>query len=397
MTYNRFRIVLLWLCGVLAAAQLGKVSALVPILMTRFGLNLPAAGLLVSLLEVGGAALGFVAGLALPVVGARRALLVGLGLMAVTGLVEATTGQASMLFVARGVEGLGYLFVVIAAPTMIVVATTPGRERDGAMVLWSTFVPVGSGIGSLFTGVAAGSLGTGGAMAAWAFAALAMIVAVARYPDAGVAMRHVALPAPAAWLLSAGFGCYTLCLCAVIALMPTFLHDRHGLDLVVASAIAGLVALAALPGSLLALAAIRVFSGAPDRLLALCSTALAVAACLSLLIFRVAAAPAAVVAALTLLLAGVARAMIFAKLPGFSGGVGAGDPRVASAQGLLTQFGALGALLGPPLGATLVDRQSWPALGAGVAFLVLALLASILGAERVHRRHVAIMARCPSL
>lgn len=385
MARPRSRIVLLWLCGVLAAAQLGKFSALAPALRDRFALDLPSAGLLISLLEVGGALLGFAAGMALPVIGARRALLTGLFLLTVTTGIEAAAATTTILFAARGVEGFGYLLVVIAAPTIILTAAAPGRERDAAMVLWSTFVPVGSGLGSIATGLVAGPLGTAGAVLLWAFAALAMIAAVAPYPAPDLGPRRAVLPAPAAWLLCAGFGCYTLFLCAVAGLMPSFLHDRRGVGIPQAGVIAGAVALSALPGSFLALLAIRSYAARPGRLMIVAGAALVIAAALSLLIFRADnAAVTASSAAAMLLLASIARAVIFARLPGFSGGDGAGDPRVASAQGLLTQFGALGALLGPPLGAASVRLWSWPTLGTIVAIVVLVRLSLMIGAERLH-------------
>jgi len=105
MPHPRIRTVLLWLCGVLAAAQLGKFSALAPALQARFGLDLPSLGLLISLLEVGGAAFGFVAGRALPRHGIDRALLSGLFLLVIATVIEATARTTPILFAARSVEG----------------------------------------------------------------------------------------------------------------------------------------------------------------------------------------------------------------------------------------------------------------------------------------------------
>jgi predicted MFS family arabinose efflux permease len=98
-------IIALWLLGVLAAAQLAKISIIAPLLQSRFGLSLPQTGLLISLLEVGGAMLGFVAGLALGRIGLRRCLLTGLILLTVSGLVEAMAPDIGALFVARALEG----------------------------------------------------------------------------------------------------------------------------------------------------------------------------------------------------------------------------------------------------------------------------------------------------
>ncbi len=386
MSGSQAKIMTFWLCGVLAAAQLGKVAALAPALGDRFRLGLPAAGLLISLLEVGGALLGFVAGLLLPAIGARRALRAGLALLAAMTVAEASATAAPLLFVARSLEGLGYLLVVVAAPTMIVAAAAPGRERDGAMVLWSTFVPVGSGLGNIVTGLTAAVFGTSGALLAWAVPAVVLLVWLQRHPVSNPASRRIALPAPAAWLLAVGFGCYTLSLCAVTGLMPIFLHDRQGVGLTAGGIVAGLVALSALPGSFLALAVVRSFADRPARLTRLVCAALVAAFPLAALIFWIDGATAvALIAATVLMLAGLARAVIFSRLPEASGGEGTGDARIAAAQGLLTQFGALGALLGPPLGAATVDRWSWPALGMIVAGGVLLLLLLIAGADRLHR------------
>ena len=75
-------------------------------LSSRFDLDLPEAGLLVSLVEVGGASLGFVAGMALAMIGAGRALVSGLVLLAVTTVIEAVAGHTSILFAARGLPAL---------------------------------------------------------------------------------------------------------------------------------------------------------------------------------------------------------------------------------------------------------------------------------------------------
>lgn len=64
-----------------------------------------------------------------------RGLCTGLVLLIVKTATGAAATAAPVLFAAQGVGGLGYLPVVIAAPTMIVAATASGRERDGAMVV----------------------------------------------------------------------------------------------------------------------------------------------------------------------------------------------------------------------------------------------------------------------
>src|SRR5690606_24280499 len=52
------------------------------------------------------------------------------------------SGGASSLVVARIVEGVGFLGVVVAAPTLIALFT-PARHTARAMAIWATFMPVG--------------------------------------------------------------------------------------------------------------------------------------------------------------------------------------------------------------------------------------------------------------
>jgi hypothetical protein len=59
---------------------------------------------------------------------------------------------------------------------------------------------------------------------------------------------------------------------------------------------------------------------------------------------------ACVFAIIALMVSGLVPPLMFARLPMLAGAHRAGDPRIAIANGLLTQFGAGGALLGPPWG-----------------------------------------------
>ena len=87
-----------YLTGLLAAAQLGKLSALAPLIAAELGLSLPTVALAVSLLQVGGATLGAAAGLLAQRLGLRRSLRWGLAALALSGL-----GGAG----AQGAVGLG--------------------------------------------------------------------------------------------------------------------------------------------------------------------------------------------------------------------------------------------------------------------------------------------------
>ncbi|WP_343529017.1 hypothetical protein [Sphingomonas sp.] len=72
---------------------------------------------------------------------------------------------------------------------------------------------------------------------------------------------------------------------------------------------------------------------------------------------------------------------MFARLPILAAAESPHDPRIASANGLLTQFGASGALIGPPLGGLIADEWGWTALGIVIAGLVIFMLAGVALSE----------------
>jgi MFS family permease len=383
------KIILLWLTGVLAAAQLAKLSALAPLLRTLFGMSLPKAGLLVSLLEAGGATFGFVIGLALSRIGSRRSLLTGLALLAAASCMEAFASDTQSLFIARAVEAVGYLLVVIAAPTMIVSLASDMATRSKALALWSTFVPVGVAVGSGITGLAISVVSLRFVLLLWAVIIAVNLLAAIRLDELQVGRRSVAMPPPAVWLLAAGFGCYTLFLCALTALLPSFFVARYGASLSNASLIAGGISLAALPGAVIAVRVIVRQEASFSRILLVAGTALLFAAVMAPFVYRIGGLTlSGLLAGFIVVLSGISRTILFTRMPVLSGATVAGDPRIAAANGLLTQFGAAGALIGPPLGALAADRFGWSGLGLLISITMLTLLVLLVSAERSAMRRL---------
>ena len=211
-------IILLWLVGVLAAAEFGKITPLVPILHDRLHLSLTAAGWLTSLLELGGGTCGIVAGLAISRLGAQLALTAGLSLLVVAGGAEALTeilhGPALPLFAGRVVESAGYLMIVIAAPSLIFHACRP-EDHAAALGLWATFVPVGIALGAFVSGLAVQAMDVGGALAIWPAIAAVLLVVWLRLKGPAIvpvtlSAQGLVLPGRPIWLLCIGFGAYTI-------------------------------------------------------------------------------------------------------------------------------------------------------------------------------------------
>ncbi|MDE1914765.1 MAG: hypothetical protein KGH96_01550, partial [Sphingomonadales bacterium] len=94
----------------------------------------------------------------------------------------------------------------------------------------------------------------------------------------------------------------------------------------------------------------------------------------------------ALLAIMAVMLSGLVSPILFARLPVQAGAETPEDARIATANGLITQFGAGGALIGPPLGGFIVAHWGWGALGYGAGGVVLAMLAMVLVAETLAGR-----------
>lgn len=398
MGNRRTFILILWLIGVLAAAQLAKIAVLATTLGDTFGLSIATTGLLISLLEVGGALFGLAAGVMLGRIGARRSLAAGLAILAATGIAEAYASQAPALLAARAAEGIGYLLVVIAAPTLIA-ATASERDRAPALSLWSTFVAVGMAVGSVLTGAVFATFGLRGTLLLWSLFSGLAIVAVLRLPVVGPSRRQtLVLPSAAAWIATFGFGLYTSFICALTMLFPSFLIEQARVSPSVAGIATGVVALGSVPGAAVAIALARLGWLDHSRIIAIVSGTLFAAAAAAMQVFVTKSAPNSILwmsAAGALWISfssGIASSIVFGRLPTLAGARPANDPRIALANGLITQFGASGALLGPPIGGLVVLNWGWNGLGLFVAAVALGTLCAMVAAELVAARAVACRA-----
>lgn len=395
MGNGRTFILILWLIGVLAAAQLAKIAVLAARLADTFGLSIATTGLLISLLEVGGALFGLAAGVALGWIGGRRSLVAGLAILAATGVAEAYASGATALLAARAAEGVGYLLVVIAAPTLIA-ATASDRDRASALSLWSTFVAVGMAVGSVVTGGAFATFGLRGALLLWPLLSAIAMVAVLRLPAAApVARQALALPRAAAWIATFGFGLYTSFVCALIMLFPSFLVEQARVSSSVAGIATGIVALGSVPGAAVAIAFARLRWLSRKRTIAIVSGTLFAAAVAAPQVFVAGSVPDSILwksaawAVWISFSSGIASPIVFGRLPMLAGARSATDPKIALANGLITQFGAGGALLGPPIGGLVVMDWGWGGLGLLVAALALATLCALVVAELLAARAAA--------
>lgn len=367
---------LLYLAGLLAAAQLGKLSALAPLIANALGLGLTTVAIAISLIELGGATLGAVAGVFAHRFGLRRTLRWGVACLALAGLGGASAQGAGSLIGWRILEAAGYLGVILSAPILIAhhAGAAGARAQGLALTLWGTFLPVGLALGAWASAGAASSWGWRAALAAsglvgvllWAVLWRARLPVGEEAPTAN-AEAPAARLTPALWCLALGFGAFALFQVGVLGLLPTLLVREAGLDAQAAGQWTAVASVSAVAGS--ATAAWLLRHGLGFRWPTMVSLGLP-----PLLLFGVfTPAPAAGVAiGLAVLLnmaGGVFASLGFALLPRLATGPG----QMVRANGLLAQCGASGSLLGPPTMAACVQIGGWQA--AAVFGLLVSLAA----------------------
>jgi MFS family permease len=369
---------LLYLSGLLAAAQLGKLSALAPLIASSLGLGLTTVALAISLIELGGSTMGAAAGLLAHRLGLRRTLRWGVGCLALAGLGGAWAQGATDLIAWRLLEAAGYLGVIVSAPVLIAHHAAPSgaRAQGLALTLWSTFVPVGLALGAWASAGAAAAFGWRGAVTAgglvgvvlWTVLWRARLPAQAETQGGAESTAHAeAGLTPHLWCLALGFGAFALFEVGVLGLLPTLLVREVGLGAPAAGQWTAVASVSAVAGS--AVSAWLLRHGLGVRWPIVVSLGLP-----PLLLFGVftPAPDARVAIALVVavnMLGGVFASLGFALLPRLATRPG----QMVRANGLLAQCGASGSLLGPPTMAACVQFGGWTA--AAVLGLVVSLIA----------------------
>jgi len=163
------------LAGVSAALHVGKLPPAIPVLREALGITLLEAGFLLSLVQLAGMSLGLAVGLSADSLGLRRSMLAGLTILAAASAMGGwATGAADLLWL-RAVEGLGFLLVVLPAPSLIRQLVPPER-LSLKLGMWGAYMPFGT---------AAALFGGPWVMAAfdwqgwwWSLAALSAIMSV---------------------------------------------------------------------------------------------------------------------------------------------------------------------------------------------------------------------------
>jgi MFS family permease len=364
-----------------AAFHVGKAPPSIPSIQEDLGASLRQAGWLLSTINLVTALAGMAIALTADRFGHLRLVLLGTALCFVASLAGAFAGTVDILLVGRAVEGLGFIAVSVALPTLLLRIARPADQRF-VMTLWTAYMPAGAGSMML---IAAAVLPGASWRVAWLVASGASALMLAallwralpRHELDPLRVRRRPVLHEMAEVASTGgplaialcFGAYSCCWFAVIGFLPTLLIERLGFATSTAAVIAALVTIVNVGGNLAAGGLMR--RGVP-RVAVIAGAALSMAVCAAgVFMDGVPDLLRLVLAAVYSAVIGVVPGALFTALP-----VHAPRPELVGAStGLLMQGSNIGALLGPPITGALVVSGGWPA-AAGLTSAALGIAAA---------------------
>lgn len=372
---------LLIVAGAVAAFHVGKAPPSVPSIRAELGASLRQAGWLLSTISLITATGGLAIALTAERFGHRRLVILGTALACLASLASAFATSVDALLVGRVVEGLGFIMVVVAIPTLVLRLADPAHQRI-AMTLWSAYMPAGAGSMMLIASIV---LSDASWRMAWLVAAAASALVLAALLWKALP-QHELDPAPVArraifaemievatsggpLAIAFCFGAYSCCWFAVVGFLPTLQVERLGFSAEAAAIVTAVVTVVNVGGNL---GGGWLIQRGVARVAVIVTAALSMAVCAGGIFLD------GMPDILRLFLAGLYSAVIgavpaalFTAIP-----VHAGRPQlVGAATGLLMQVSNIGALLGPPITAALVASGGWPA----AAWLTTVALSCVAG------------------
>jgi predicted MFS family arabinose efflux permease len=382
-TWN-LQVLLLIGSGVVAAAQIGKAVISIPMIRSDLSLGFDLAGLIVATFATLGAMTGIGAGVVVGRLGVRRALIGGMGAITAGGIVGAAAPDEFVLLAARVIEGVGFLGVVLAIPSIL--ARVVARERDFVMAAWSAYMPTGI-MAMLFAAPLLPAIGwrnfwLANALVTGVCTMLLAIYAPATsrehkpagrfFADITTIMRH-----PGCLVLAFAFFAYSCQIFSLAFALPLLLTSAHGVSLGGAGLLSALVLAVSAIGHVSSGYLLR--AGVPVWI-----NIAAAFACFALSGFAIyggALSPQGIslVAALALGIGGLAPGAIYAAAPHAAPGPLAVPPTI----GLVQQASNLGQFAGPVVLGVCVEHFGWHAAPVILAPAALVGLASAFVLRRI--------------
>ncbi|MFU8858601.1 MAG: CynX/NimT family MFS transporter [Deferrisomatales bacterium] len=241
--------------GVCAAFQIGKVPPALTELQSSLGISLVVGGWVISTYSAVGSVCGIAMGAVGDRFGYRRTLLFGVSCIGAGSLLGSAAPGPGWLLASRALEGLGFILVVVSAPSLIFQIVRPS-DLGIAFGLWSCFMPVGTSAMMLASPALLSLFGWRGV---WACNGLLLLSAGAAFhyatrglPGRG-ALRAAApgrlwsnvravVSCPGPVLLAVSWSMYTTTYMVLMGFLPTLLmadgHTRAAAAALTAAAVA---------------------------------------------------------------------------------------------------------------------------------------------------------------
>lgn len=250
--------------GMVAAFQIGKAPPALPLIRTDLGLTLFLAGWVLSAFNIIGAFVAPLAGAVSDCLGHRHLILFGLGSMAVSSLVGSFSQNPSLLLESRFFEGLGYIFIIVAAPGLIIKVVNH-KDMRLAFGIWGSFMPAGGAMMMILAPILMAGFGWRGMWrinAGLLFAFMILLAWATRNLTDGNSLDKfsarrllndvwLTLKTPGPVLLALCFGSYAFQFLVVMGFLPTLLIEEQGLNQGLAAVLTAIALAFSVPGNLL--------------------------------------------------------------------------------------------------------------------------------------------------
>jgi MFS family permease len=331
------------------------------LLRQEFGLSLVSAGWVASMLSTLAVFSALFIGVACDRIGHLRMTGIGLVISIAATLAGLFVHDSGGLLLCRFGEGVGFLFVVIAAPGLVNAAAQPA-DRRFALGIWATYLPTGVGLAMLAAPIL---LPQGGWRSLWQLAIVCMAAAgfaLYRYRKVYSTGHLVTSPHsfsdittavidPLPWLLGFALCSWAIQYFALIVWLPTFLMEQHGLSEAMAGLLSAVVVIIHAPGNLLGGALVKRHFHRGTLIM----SASSIAVLLSFVIYlELLPDLSRYLACLALSFCG---GLISASVISSTEALAKTSRQIGTLQGLFLQIAHLGQFIGPPLIAALVARN----------------------------------------
>lgn len=372
-------VLVLFLAGIGAALQFAKVPPALTAVSEALSLGPVEAGFAVSVVGMVGVALGIAVGSLVAAAGPRRAVVAALALASLFAFLGSIAPNAFLFMTSRVLEGVAHLVIVVAAPGLMIAATT-SRDRPIAMALWSCFFSVAFSFASATAPLILSFIGWRGFFAGHAILmlCLSLLAFVSVAPDrekpravsiATILSTHVAVyRSGPPLILALVFCCYTILFLAILTYLNQHLISVDGFTPATSGTIMALLALA---NPLVSLATGPIVRSGFDPIRGfVISFVLVIGGATP--IFLGFTSPLGTIGCALLMMAalGALPGLAFTMLPK----VAPTAALAAKATGAIAQLGNVGTFSGPPLFAILLATVGWV---GGAVFVIVAAMGGI--------------------